>query len=104
MIKRIVGALLPVVSLGLLSFAPFLYLMLTRKNARSRGLFATFTAATVVEVVLIAVVGNDTKESAADFLVGVYIVVLAVVAAILAFVELRAEGKETAAVPGRAYL
>ncbi|MGW2177697.1 hypothetical protein ACWCXX_06275 [Streptomyces sp. NPDC001732] len=103
MIKRIVGALLPLVSFGLLSFAPFLYLMLTRKTGRDRTLFAVFTAASVVEIVLIALVGRDTTEGLADFLVGVYIVVLAIVAAVMTFVELR-PGKEAAAMPGRAYL
>ncbi|MFJ1695700.1 hypothetical protein ACIOHC_11200 [Streptomyces sp. NPDC088252] len=103
MIKRIVGALLPLVSFGLLSFAPFLYLLITRKTGRDRMLFAVFTAASVIEIVLIAVVGRDTTEGTADFLVGVYIVVLAIVAAIIALVELR-PGKETAAMPGRAYL
>ncbi|MFE7077898.1 hypothetical protein ACFU96_48310 [Streptomyces sp. NPDC057620] len=103
MIKRIAWALVPLVTAGLASFAPFLYLMLTRKTARARTLFLAFTAATALEVVVLVLVGNDDVEGTPDLLGGFYIVALAVTAAVMAFVELR-PAKESAALPGRAYL
>lgn len=103
MLKRIIWTIVPLITAGLASFAPFLYLMLTRKTARARTMFLTFAAGTVLEVVVLAMVGNDDVEGTPDFLGGVYIVALTVTAAVMAFVELR-PGKEGAALPGRAYL
>ena len=103
MLKRIVWTIIPLITAGLAAFAPFLYLMLTRRTARARTLFLAFTAATVVEVVMLVLVGRDDVEGTPDLLGGVYIVALAVTAAVMAWVETR-PGKESAALPGRAYL
>ncbi|MEU2563822.1 hypothetical protein ABZ626_31500 [Streptomyces longispororuber] len=103
MLKRAAWTTLPVIAAGLLSFAPFLYLALTRRTARDRGLLAAFGAATLVEVVLLGLVGTDRAEGIPDFLVGVYIVVLIAITAIMTWIEMR-PGKEAAALPGRAYL
>lgn len=103
MLKRAAWTLLPIVTAGLLSFAPFLYLTLSRRTARDRRLLAVFVAGTAVEVVILAMVGADKVEGVPDFLGGVYIVVLATIAAIMAWIEMR-PGKEAAALPGRAYL
>jgi hypothetical protein len=103
MIKRLAWAVIPLITLGLASWAPFLYLMLSRKTARARTLFLAFTAATVLEIIGLVLVGNDDVEGTPDLLVGFYIVALAITAAIMAFLELR-PAKETAALPGRAYL
>lgn len=78
-------------------------LTLTRRTRKDRALLAAFTTATIIEIVMLALVGNDTIEGVPDFLGGVYIVVFAVVAAIFAWLEMR-PGKEAAALPGRAYL
>jgi hypothetical protein len=102
-IKRIAWTLVPLASAGLLAFAPFLYLRLTRRTRKDSGLLAGSIAAVAIEVVMLALVGNDTIEGIPDFFGGVYITVLAVVAAILTWIEMR-PGKETAALPGRAYL
>jgi hypothetical protein len=102
-IKRIAWTLVPLASAGLLVFAPFLYLYLTRRTRRSRGLLVGSIGAVAIEVLMLALVGNDTAEGVPDFLGGVYITVLAVVAAILTWIEMR-PGKEAAALPGRAYL
>lgn len=103
MIKRIAWTLVPLISAGLLAFAPFLYLRLTRRTRKDTGLLAGSITAVAIEILLLALVGNDTVEGVPDFLSGVYILAVAVVAAILAFIETR-PGKETAALPGRAYL
>ncbi|MFF7047200.1 hypothetical protein ACFY94_02335 [Streptomyces griseorubiginosus] len=103
MIKRIAWTLVPLISAGLLAFAPFLYLELTRRARKDRGLLAGSIAAVIIEVVMLVLVGNDTVEGIPDFLGGVYITVLAVVAAIVTWIEMR-PGKEAAALPGSAYL
>lgn len=103
MIKRIAWTLIPLASAGLLAFAPFLYLRLTRRTRKDTGLLAGSITAVAIEVLFLALVGNDTIEGIPDFLGGVYITVLAVVAAIVTWIELR-PGKEAAALPGRAYL
>lgn len=103
MIKRIAWTLLPIASAGLLAFAPFLYLRLTRRSRKDTGLLAGSAVAVAVEVVTLVLVGNDTVEGTPDLLGGFYITALAVVAAIITWIEMR-PGKEAAALPGRAYL
>jgi hypothetical protein len=102
-IKRIAWTLVPLVSAGLLAFAPFLYLQLTRRTRKDTGLLAGSITAVVIEILMLVLVGNDKTEGVPDFLGGVYILALAVVAAILTWIEMR-PAKETAALPGRAYL
>jgi hypothetical protein len=102
-IKRIAWTLLPIITAGLAAFGPFIYLTLTRRTRKDAGLLAAFAAASVIEVVILALVGNDKVEGVPDFLGGVYIIALTITAAIITWIEMK-PGKETAALPGRAYL
>ncbi|WP_369193253.1 hypothetical protein [Streptomyces djakartensis] len=76
---------------------------LRRRTCKNTGLLAGSITAVAIEILLLALVGNDTVEGVPDFLSGVYITAVAVVAAILTFIEML-PGKETAALPGRAHL
>ncbi|MGV2914563.1 hypothetical protein [Streptomyces alfalfae] len=101
MFKRAALAIIPLITAGLLAFAPFLYLKLTRKSARGRLLLTVFTLGTLAEVAILVLVGRDDVRGVPDFLGGVYIVALAVAAAVMAWLESRPA--HTATQPSGAY-
>lgn len=102
MLKRLALAIIPLITAGLLSFAPFLYLKRTRKSARGRLLLTVFAIGTAVEVAVLVLVGRDEVRGVPDFLGGVFITALAVSAAVMAWVESR-PAHTAPAVPGGSY-
>lgn len=84
---RALWVLAPIVSLGLLAWAPFVYGACRRHRVVAHNWWIAFGAATVVEVVLAAVT-DATDNEALKVVVGFYCVVLIVVSAILTWIKL----------------
>lgn len=85
-LRQLAWASVPVWSLSLLAFAPFLRIALAERRARDWVVFAGYLAAVIVTVVLMSVAGPDDAVSAVAG--GLAIVVMAV-SAVHAFVAFR---------------
>lgn len=77
---------MPVWSVSLLAFAPFLRLALARRRARDWWVFAAYLAATAAVIVLMSVVGDSDPGSSA---VGGAIIVLMGFASVHTFIAFR---------------
>ena len=85
-LRQLAWASVPLWSLSLLAFAPFLRLAFARRRARDWVVFATYLAAAILVVVLASIPGpNDAAAAAAG---GLAILVMGV-AAVHAFVAFR---------------
>jgi hypothetical protein len=83
---QVLWAAVPVVSVGFLSFVPFLAYAVMKRTARAWALFAAYLAATVAMIVTLGAVNSSSSGSAA---VGGFVVALAGCAAINAAVLFR---------------
>ena len=63
-LRQLAWASVPVWSLGLLAFAPFLSLALTRRRGRDWAVFAGYLLAVVLEVVVLSVAGHKDPGQA----------------------------------------
>ena len=86
-LRQLAWASVPIWSVSLLAFAPFLRLALARRRARDWAVFAGYLAAVILVVILISVAGPD--EDAVATVAGTMVVVVGVVAAVHAFVAFR---------------
>ena len=85
-LRQLAWASVPIWSLSMLAFAPFLRIALARRRARDWGVLAGYLAAVAVTAALMSVSGPDDAVSAAA---GTLAIVVAGVAAVHAFVAFR---------------
>ena len=90
--RQLGWASVPILSLSLLAFVPFLWLALIRRRVRDWVLFAAYLAAVVAELILVSV---GKKGSAASATGGAILVLVAVTATVHALMAYR----PTAGVP-----
>jgi hypothetical protein len=85
--RQVAWAFVPVLSLSLLAFAPFLWLALIRRQARDWAVAAAYVTAVVVELVLIFISADKTGSVASDIATAMILplVVTATVHALVAF-------------------
>ncbi len=78
---------MPLLSLSLFAFAPFLWIALIRRQARAWAVLAAYAAAVVLEVVLISISAGKTGSVASDIARAMLwpLVVTATVHALVAF-------------------
>lgn len=93
-LRQLAWASVPIWSLSLLAFAPFLRIALARRRARDWAVFAGYLAATVLTVTLFSLSTSD--QDAAGAAAGVMIIVVGVAAAVHAFVAFRPGGEVVA--------
>jgi len=91
-IRQLAWASVPIWSLSLLAFAPFLRIALARHRARDWAVFAGYLAAVVLIVIMMSLSSSD--QDAVGGVAGTMALVVAVVAAVHAFVAFR-PGSET---------
>jgi hypothetical protein len=85
-LRPILWALVPIWSIGFLSFVPFLAYAVIQRRAKDWAVFAAYLAATVAMIVALAAVNSNSSASAG---VGGFIVVLAGCAAVHAAILFR---------------
>jgi hypothetical protein len=90
-------AAVPVMSVGFLSFAPFLAYAVAQRRPKDWAVFAGYLAATVAMIVAVGAVGPGNGGNAA---VGGFIIALAGAAASHAWILFRPEQSQPTAVPG----
>ncbi len=86
-LRQLAWASVPILSVSLLAFAPFLRLALARRRARDWAVFAGYLAAVILIVTLMSVAGSG--QDAAATVAGTMVVVVGVAAAVHAFVAFR---------------
>ncbi len=86
-LRQLGWASVPILSVSLLAFAPFLRLAVARRRARDWAVFAGYLAAVILIVILMSIAGSDQDAAAA--VAGTMVVVVGVVAAVHAFVAFR---------------
>jgi hypothetical protein len=96
-LRPVLWAAVPVVSVGFLSFVPFLAYAVMQRRPRDWAVFAAYLAATVAMIVALGAAGSSNGGSAA---VGGFIIVLAGAAAIHALILFRPGPSQPSAVPG----
>jgi hypothetical protein len=96
LLRPVLWAAVPVLSIGFLSFAPFLAYAVMQRRPRDWAVFAAYLAATVAMIVTLGAAGSSNGGSAA---VGGFIIVLAGAAAIHALILFRARRSQPSAVP-----
>ena len=97
LLRPVLWAAVPVVSVGFLSFAPFLAYAVMQRRPRDWAVFAAYLAATVAMIVALGAVGSSSGGSAAA---GGFIIVLAGAAAIHALILFRPGRSQPSVVPG----
>ena len=85
-LRQFLWASVPVWSLGILAFAPFLRLALARRTRKDWSIFAGYLAAVTVEIVLVSVTGS---KGAGPTLAGGLAILLMGFAAVHTFVSFR---------------
>jgi DNA uptake protein ComE-like DNA-binding protein len=98
-LRQVLLSLVPIVSLGFLSFVPFLYIALTRRRRQDWLVCAGYAAVVIVTVIL---VGAAPPTGWANALGGFLILLLMGVGAVHSFVALRPGGPAQAARARRA--
>lgn len=86
-IRQLAWASMPIWSLSLLAFAPFLRIALARRRARDWAVFAGYMAAVVLIVIMMSLTSSD--QDAVGAVAGTMALVVGVVAAVHAFVAFR---------------
>jgi hypothetical protein len=88
-IRQLAWAAVPLLSVSLLAFAPFLCVALIRRRARDWQVLASYAAAVVVEVVLVSAIkpGSAASDAAGTIAgtIGAALIVVATVHALAAF-------------------
>jgi DNA uptake protein ComE-like DNA-binding protein len=91
-IRQLAWASVPIWSLSLLAFAPFLRIALARRRGRDWAVFAGYLAAVVLIVIMMSLSSSD--QDAVGAVAGTMALVVGVVAAVHAFIAFR-PGPET---------
>ena len=91
-VRQLAWASVPIWSLSLLAFAPFLRIALARRRGRDWAVFAGYLAAGILVAILMSLSGSDSD--AVGTVAGAMAMVVGVVAAVHAFVAFR-PGSET---------
>jgi hypothetical protein len=87
-LRQLGWASMPVWSLSMLAFAPFLRIALARRRARDWAVFAGYLAAVIVTMILMSVAGPG-PDDAVSAVAGILAIVVAGAAAVHAFVAFR---------------